>query len=345
MGELKDRLNNFSENRYTRHDYFSIQSEFEKGLENEAFLAELEEQWDEIENDKVSDFELKKIWNNIINHVGLNPETIQKSVFPWAIMQKAAAILFLPLLIASFFYYSSTRNSGADAWAEITCPAGARTEFKLPDGSTGFLNSKSTLKYPINFKENRDVRLVGEAFFDVVKSRHKFTVTTSRLKIEVLGTCFNVLAYNDLSSEEITLKRGSVRVLDKKNNQLADLAPNQQVVLDKQHNWFTKKEVNASNYISWISGKLIMQNERFEDVAKKLSRWYDVEIEVESQELKDFQYYATFEDEPLEQVLKLISITAPIQYEEKARIKHNDGSFTKRKIKFKLNEDRLKDFN
>jgi len=153
------------------------------------------------------------------------------------------------------------------------------------------------------------------------------------------------MGYEDQPNEEITLKTGSLKILSKSNKQLSILSPDQQFVLDKEHNQFIKREVNALNYTSWISGKLIIQDERFEDVAKKLSRWYDVEIEIEDQRLKDFKYYATFEDEPLDEVLRLIVITAPIQYQEETRVRDADGSFSKRKIKFRTNENRIKDFN
>ncbi len=346
MDDLKNTIQNFFRNRYTRHEYFSVCREFERGVENEPFIEELESQWNEVDTNDPSNFDQKLTWNKIIGQIGTSIAS-KSTATVWYIVQKVAAILFLPILITALtLYFSANNRTGNNGWAEIKCPAGTRIEFQLPDGSTGFLNSKSKLKYPVNFKDNRNVHLTGEAFFEVVKNKkNKFTVTTGKLKAEVLGTSFNIMGYEDQPNEEITLKTGSLKILSKSNKQLSILSPDQQFVLDKEHNQFIKREVNALNYTSWISGKLIIQDERFEEVAKKLSKWYDVDIEIEDQKLKDFKYYATFEDEPLDEVLRLIVITAPIQYQEETRVRHADGSFSKRKIKFKTNENRIKDFN
>jgi ferric-dicitrate binding protein FerR (iron transport regulator) len=351
MNDLKNTLNNFFRNRYTRHEYFSVYRGFEKDNKDKPFLEELEKQWDGIDDTgNPENFKQKLIWNKIIRQIDQQSITSKSTVRVWHFIQKVAAILFLPLLIASLFYFyavnQKSEQSEQIAWAEINCPAGVRTAFQLPDGSTGFLNSKSTLKYPVNFGTDREVYLTGEAFFDVVKSeKSRFRVITQKLETEVLGTSFNIAAYEDQPYEEITLKIGKLKVLDKNNKELSTLIPDQQFVFDTLQDQFTIKEVNAVNFTSWTEGKLIIQDERFEDVVKKLSRWYDVEMEIEHLKLKDFRYYAKFEDEPLTEVLRLIAITAPIQYQEEPRIKKKDGSFSKRKIKFRLNENRIENFN
>ena len=346
MENLRNTLKNFFNGRYTRRECFFVYQGFEDD-ENRIFLEELEKQWDDISPEMPLGFDQKLAWNKIAREIDTTSISSKRPVAVWQFIQKAAAILFLPLLIASIFYYYTVNDEAEKgAWAEIKCPPGVRTEFQLPDGSTGFLNSESTLKYSLNFKNNREVLLSGEAFFDVRKDeKNKFRVTTQRLKVDVMGTSFNVMAYEGQSYEEITLKTGSLKILGKNDTELSKLAPNQQLIFDKEQNRSFKKEVNAFNFISWTTGKLIIQDQRLEDVARKLSRWYDVDIEIEGQELKDFRYYATFENEPLSEVLSLITATAPIQYKEETRAKNIDGSFSKRKIKFKLNEDRLKDFN
>ncbi len=345
MGDLKNILTHFFRNRYTRHEYFTVCREFEKETENKAFLEELEIQWNEIDTSKISDFNLQSSWNRILGKIS-RPDELKGSVMFWYYLQKVAAILFIPLLFASLYvHFSSKPRPEISAWAEIKCPAGVRTEFQLPDGSTGFLNSKSTLKYPVDFNHSRDVYLKGEAFFDVAKDKgSKFTVTAGELKVEVLGTSFNIMGYEDQINEEITLKTGSLKVLGSDNQQLTVLSPNQQFVLNKEQHRYTQREVNPLNYTSWIYGKLVIQDERFEDAAKKLSRWYDVEIEIDDQRIRDFKYYATFKDEPLAEVLRLIAMTAPIKYLETPRIKHADGTFSKRKIKFRTDEKRINDF-
>lgn len=347
MIDLKKTLTDFFKGRYTRSEYFLVCRGFEEGDKDKAFLEELEKQWNETDMQKAEGFNEHGSWNRISGRVGLRPIAPQRrGTAIWLFIQKAAAILFLPLLITSVFYFYSLNEKPAKiAWAEIKCPAGVRTEFLLPDGTTGFLNNRSTLKYPVNFGEDREVYLSGEAFFNVAKSKKsRFRVITRKLETEVLGTSFNLMAYDDQTYQEITLKTGRLKILNKKQKELSSLMPGQQFVFDTLEKQFVIKQVNANNYTSWTEGKLVAQDEPFKDVAKKLSRWYDVEIEIEDPKLNDFRYYAKFEDEPLTEVLKLIALTAPIEYEEIPRIKQKDGSFTKRKIKLRLNENRINNF-
>ncbi len=348
MDGLKNILTHFFKSRYSRHEYFSVYHGFEAGDRNKPFLEEMEKQWNELDAEKAEGFKQQPTWNRISRQLGLRPAGSKSTTgMVWHFVQKAAAILFLPLLITSlFFFYTSKEKQAGTAWAEIKCPAGVRTEFLLPDGSTGFLNSRSTLRFPATFGDEREVHLSGEAFFNVAKGKKsRFRVITRQLEAEVLGTSFNMMAYEDQPYEEITLKTGKLKILDKDHQELFAMVPDQQFVLDIAENQFSIRKVNTLNYTSWTEGILIAQNERFEEVAKKLSRWYDIEIEIEDPGLKDYRYYAKFKDEPLSEVLKLIAMTAPIQYEEIPRIKQNDGSFSKRKIKLKLNENRIENFN
>lgn len=346
MEELKNTINNFFKNRYTRSEYFNVLLGFKNGDKNQRFIRELENQWDSISRNEGAEFNSESSWNRLNHRLQRQNSTANTGIRVINFIRNIAAFMFVPLLVVSaLYYFPGNKDLASNAWAEIKCPAGVRTEFELPDGSKGVLNCKSTLKYPVNFKGNRAVLLTGEAFFDVVKSKSdKFTVSTSRVKVEVLGTSFNVMAYDDELNEEVTLKTGEVKILDKDDRTITNLVPNQQFLLNTKNNQYLKKEVNAQSYTSWIAGKLVIQNERFEDIGRRLSRWYNVDIEVEGAALKDFRYYATFVDEPLDEVLRLIQITAPIEYQEGPRARTNDGSFSRQKIKFKLDENRINDF-
>lgn len=347
MDELKNTVKSFFENRLTRQEYFHTCSQFEKEKPDQIFLEELEKKWNEIETDDSPGFNQKFTWNKIVERISSRGNRSGSSFNLWNYIQKTAAILLLPLLITSIsLFISGNKKNEKNGWVDIQCPVGVRTEFQLPDGSKGFLNSNSSLKYPTNFTEERIVDLTGEAFFNVVKKDgKKFCVKTDKLKVEVLGTSFNVRAYQEQNEEEITLKTGRVRLLDKEDRELVVLVPNQQFILDKEKNQFKERKVDADSYTAWIEGKLVIEGERFEEVAKRLSQWYGIEISIEEEKLKSFVYYATFENEPLDEVLRLISITAPIKYSEEARIKDAGGNFSKRKIKFRIDEKRIKDFN
>lgn len=344
MEKRKKTADHFFRNKYSRQDYFSIQNEFVKS--SPSFLNELENQWNDLKEEEVTGFQQQIAWDRVLKRLRLHEAITGKTVNILTHLQRIAAILFLPLLISSLVYFFMLPSSNETAWTEIICPPGTRTEFELPDGSTGTLNGESSLKYATNFSQNRQVQLQGEAYFEVVRNRKRpFRVTTDRLKVEVLGTCFSVMAYEDQINEEVVLKTGNVKILNKKDNALALLSPDQQFVLNKSKNQFTKNKVNAQALTSWIEGKLVIENECFDKVAERLSRWYDVDIKIEDPNLNKYKYYGTFENEPLDEVLRLISITAPIKYKEVNRIRYKDGSFSQRKIILKTDENRLNDFN
>jgi ferric-dicitrate binding protein FerR (iron transport regulator) len=261
--------------------------------------------------------------------------------------QRIAAILILPLLLSfmTYFYFQTKGSDNCVSYAEIQCPMGVRTKFQLPDGSTGFLNSGSKLKYPVLFVKGRSVELSGEAFFDVVHNpKVPFHVNTKNLDIKVLGTTFNVIANEDEKTEEIVLQTGKVDVYSKRGKQLAILAPNEQLTLNTDKQTVSKNEVIASQYTSWREGKLVFRNENMQQVARRLSRWYNAEVIINDPLLNDYTFHATFIDEPLDEVLKLISITTPISYNEEKRTSDTEGVYQKRRINLCINKLKIKRF-
>jgi ferric-dicitrate binding protein FerR (iron transport regulator) len=261
--------------------------------------------------------------------------------------QRIAAILVFPLFVSLLvcLYFQNKTSPTAVAYTEIECPMGARIKFQLPDGSTGNLNSGSRLKYRLPFVKDRKVELVGEAYFDVVHNAQiPFLVSTQNLRIKVLGTSFDVIAFEDEATEEIILSSGKVDVSSRFGNHLAVLKPNEKLALNIDGNTFTTKEVEASQYTSWTQGKLVFRNENMKQVANRLSRWYNVDVKIEGHELDDYTFHATFVDEPLDEVLKLLAITTPISYKEEVRKPGIDDVYQKRKINLKINSSKIKHF-
>lgn len=260
--------------------------------------------------------------------------------------QRVAAILIIPLLLTFVGYiYTQSGKTQSISFAEIQCPLGVRTRFQLPDGSTGFLNSGSTLKYPVQFTTERSVELTGEAFFDVVHNKKiPFYVNTKNLNIKVLGTTFNVIANEDEKIEEIVLQTGKVDISTKNGKKLTSLLPDEQLILDIEKQTFSKKEVIASQYTTWKEGKLVFRNENMQQVALRLSRWYNADVVVDDKLLNNYTFHATFIDEPLDEVLKLISITTPISYNEGTRTADNQGIYQKRKIILRINKLKINQF-
>lgn len=256
--------------------------------------------------------------------------------------RRIAAIFVIQLILTSlaYYYFQSKNKPSAPAFAEIQCPLGARINFELPDGTTGYLNSGSSLGYSVDFSKYRNVKVAGEAYFDVFHdSKHPFIVQAENINVKVLGTKFNLISYQDDLTEEVILNEGSVEVLASDGKVLSKIEPNQMFVLEKDKKVYRIDEVDSEQYSSWTDGKLVFKNETMEKVAKRLGRWYNADIIIEDKELLQYTYRATFIDEELEEVLKLIALTAPIKYEEIKREITND-TYSKRKIILKLDDER-----
>lgn len=345
--ELPHLIQKYSEGKLNLNEQIEL-SEQLADSENRATEEFLNHDWQErLESEINPDRDLKPILDRVHHQIRLN-ETIHKTQLSWCTtFQRVAAILILPLLFSFLaYYFGHDKLTGrAASYAEIQCPMGVRTKFQLPDGSTGYLNSGSSLKYPVSFARDRKVQLVGEAFFDVVHNEKlPFHVNTPNLDIKVLGTTFNVVANADESTEEVVLQTGKVDVSSQSGKQLAVLKPNEQITLDNEKQTVVKKEVEASQYTSWKEGKLVFRNENMQQVARRLSRWYNAEVVVDDRQLEDYTFHATFQDEPLEEVLKLLSITTPLSFQEEKRASNANGIFGKRKIILRIDQAKINQF-
>ncbi|MFV0266554.1 MAG: FecR family protein, partial [Draconibacterium sp.] len=142
----------------------------------------------------------------------------------------------------------------------LNVPVGGEYRLTLSDGTKVYLNSMTSLKYPVQFgPDKREVELTGEAYFEVVKNAAKpFIVSTSELKVEVLGTSFNVNAYEDSENTVTTLVEGRVKLLNALNDgEEQILQPNEQAVMDKLSGKIVTSNVDVSNYIRWKDGQLV----------------------------------------------------------------------------------------
>ena len=345
--QLQHLIQKYSEGKLNLKEHIDL-SEQLSDRQNQVAKEILNEDWESqfyLESLPVKD--LNPILDRVHHHIRLTER--DKSVrISWVQgFQRVAAILIVPLLLSflGYFYYQFKSPASPVSFAEIQCPMGVRTKFQLPDGSTGYLNSGSRLKYPVQFIGERKVELSGEAFFDVVHNAEiPFHVNTKNLDIKVLGTTFNVIANEEEQTEEIVLQTGKVDVSSKNGEQLAVMKPNEQLTLNIEKQTTTKNEVEASQYTTWKEGKLVFRNEDMLQVARRLSRWYNVEVVVDDRMLDTYTFHATFADEPLDEVLKLLSITTPLSFNEVKRESNQQGVFQKRKIVLSINQSKISHF-
>jgi transmembrane sensor len=325
------------EDKYIVKQWLS-DSQFETELNEKSFQF-----WEGISQDpKIKGYNgnhiLDRIHHNIKIEEGVFLNKTKPKIRFVSYLIRIAAFLFIPLLVASLFLYH--RNNSYEeivSCAEIHAPIGTRTNFYLPDGSTGWLNGSSSLKFPIRFNgKSRDVKLVGEAYFNVTSNHNvPFIVSTKNIDIKVFGTSFNVMAYADEQTTEITLESGQVEIFKKTNSivkSIGKLKPNESCIYNFKSNSSSILSVNSSEKLSWLDGKLTFKYEPFGDVVRKINRWYNVNILIKDKLLESYIYYGTFKDETLDEVLKLLQLTAPIRYKDIGREINQDGTFAKRKV-------------
>jgi len=201
---------------------------------------------------------------------------------------------------------------------ELLIGKGEEYQLVLSDGTRVWLNSETRLKFPVQFSKNRrEVILEGEAFFEVTKNANApFVVKTGPMDIEVLGTSFNVSAYKDEASIQTTLVEGKVKVSSNiGQSQEQILKPNEQAVFSKSNNQFEIIEVNAALYACWREGVFIFDEENLDDILRKLSRWYDINVFFQSEEVRSYQFSGKLPRfKNCNELLEMIEKTTDVQF-------------------------------
>lgn len=190
----------------------------------------------------------------------------------------------------------------------------------LPDGSTVTLNHYSSLSYPEKFKsDKREVKLNGEAYFEVSKNKkHPFIVQTETIDVQVLGTHFNVDAYQNNPDVKTTLLTGSVAVSNKSNSVRMILKPNEIAIYNKVGNKLTRQVTkNAKDEISWRDGEFIFDNLPLGEIARELSNSFDTPIHIADTSLQSYRISARFRNgEDLETILSVLHHAGYFNYSQ-----------------------------
>lgn len=189
--------------------------------------------------------------------------------------------------------------------------AGKLVKLQLADSTIVYLNALSNLKYPKNFTGKfREVELSGEAFFEVKHdSRHPFLVHTDQLKVQVLGTSFNIRSYNNDKDVAVTVATGKVgvSVSSLKNLKAQILLPDKQFTYYKESEKFKISDVNAEDSKSWETGLFIFNYESLENITNRLARWYGVTFIIKKQVLMHQKYRLKQKNVDLNTVMESLS--------------------------------------
>lgn len=251
-----------------------------------------------------------------------NGKTLILGVSPvWKYISVAASIALL--IVSSLFVIATKKTDTIQmSYLEVQSVSGSKTRVVLPDSSVVWLNSKASIRYPQQFTgQNREVEFTGEALFSITKNKEMpFIVVMNGMKLEVLGTVFNI--HSDMTSDiiETTLLEGSVAVFSENNTTgKADaiLLPNEQALYNRSSGDMKVRDVSGILYSAWVSGVFRFENNTLEDIMRTLSRAFDVSIHIKSKSLGEKKFTAQFfHHETLDEILSVLQISAKYKYEK-----------------------------
>jgi transmembrane sensor len=316
-----------------------VESLFINGEDNHSLQHLLEKEWNSIVHDPTpAEVDLSHLLDRVHHIIRKNEARKQQRVIHRMVRAYArvAAILLIPLLVAGGFIYSFLSKQDQVApdqlvSSTIYAPMGARVAFNLPDGTSGMLNSGSHLTYSLPFNSSRKITLEGEAWFEVNKDEeHPFEISAGNSSVKVLGTSFNLSAYPSENYVEVVLRQGKVEFLDNELNRKVTVLPSERLVFREGN--ISKSFTDPAKYIAWTEGKMVFNNDPMAEVARRIERWYNVNVVLADKELENYSFRGTFEDDKLEEVFRLLSLTSPIKYKITPRKLLADGTYEKQKV-------------
>lgn len=197
----------------------------------------------------------------------------------------------------------------------LTTPRGGQYRLNLPDGTKVWLNAASSITFPTAFTGNkREVEVTGETYFEVAENTAMpFVVKKGDVEVQVLGTDFNLNAYEGETTTKVTLLEGSVRITQKSTNETQLLKPGEQAEIIRDRRMRLMKDVNMDEVIAWKNNLFWFDNDNIQNVVKTLSRWYNVEIDIRGNIPDKFTGSVPM-NFPLSKVVGMLQKTGRIQY-------------------------------
>ena len=212
--------------------------------------------------------------------------------------------------------YASGVESESVVYNKLEIPRGGEFCLTLSDGTRVWLNSETSIQYPVAFgAKERRVFVQGEAYFEVAKDAKKpFTVQFMSSSVTVLGTSFNIRAYPEEKRSQTTLAEGSGRIYSSGSSML--LKPGEQAEVSALSGEMVKQEVEVKNFTSWKDGRFVFEQQPLEDIMRTLERWYDIRVIFKDEGAKrislsgNMKRYGDFS-----QVMKMLQMTGDVRFE------------------------------
>jgi transmembrane sensor len=306
---LSDENNENTEiiNQFKIEDIYNTENNWKELIKMNREEINVDEAWnkvcDRLKGDGI-DFETKQIGTSFLRN----------SYF------RVAAAIFVILSLAGVIVLMNNSGHFNRSISYSTNSDQKNLKIDLPDGSKVFLNRNSTLSYNKAFgRPDRNVKLSGEAFFDIARdTNNPFVIDAGLADIKVLGTSFNVKTANNQSQVEVYVKSGKVLLSDNSNNDTVSLTPGfVGTIGNNKHNRTINKD---PNYLSWNTGFLVYEGQKLEVVFNDLKKVYNIDINTNSNEILDYTWTTSpIDNEPMDTIIKLICTSFNLDYKKEGK--------------------------
>ncbi len=277
--------------------------------------SEMQQAWENVDSykDEFPKPNLDRMWKGTKQKLGWEEEP---KIVPFRkkMLRYAAAIAIPLLVIGSILYFSMEKINSNKGLISFISPEGKRTAFKLPDGSTVWLQPNSEIKYPKEFNaEKREIYFSGQAYFDVQHNpASPFVINVQNMNITVLGTQFYVKAIETKNNIETGLISGSVKLTGNKFERI--LTPNDVIVVSKKTNAIVDIRTLSNNVYTWENSSMVFSNCSFGTLIKNISEWYGVEYYIDPKIDANKKITLTIRDESIEEIAEILKIVVPFEY-------------------------------
>lgn len=319
---MKQIIRNYLNHRASADELLQLQHWADESPENRALLHRMKNDFalasysDEVPERKFNPFEQQFDRNNFTPTTEETHPTHHRN-FGYKELLKYAAVAFVAIGIGQLI------SIGVSEWSQpamhfLTVNEGEKASVKLADGSTVWLNANSTISYPEKFsRRKREITLRGEAYFEVSKNKsHPFIVKTNQIEVQVLGTSFNVRAYDSDSLVEVQVTEGKVKAYPLNTEKEAFLLTANQMASFDLRNKEHKTENFDSETGNWREGHYLFKNKKLKEITKQLERLYAVNITIEESSLGEEIYFGEINtNDPIEKILNVISLNRHFRYE------------------------------
>lgn len=318
---MEDLIIKYLNETATRQEKQQLLEWLKSGEDNKVLFRDIQKIWLNSNSVFQKESEVSKAYDRFKENVDAY-ERRRKTTFRLPLFRTvaAASVLIALFSLGSFFmgkYLATPTEIQAEVINNVIMGKDSKGSITLPDGTEVWLNSESKLTYPENFsKEARIVKLEGEGYFDVVKNpKIPFYVETNEMRVNVLGTQFDMKNYPNRMSMETTLLSGKVEVHFKDMTTGIILKPNQKISINKTSGKHEIKELDAKDQILWINDQLAFSNEKLSDILQGIGFWYGLDVITEGKVDLNQRLSFTIRRETKEEIFNLLSLIAPIKYE------------------------------